>query len=162
VARAGVAVVLMHNRGRSVDMYERAQYADIIAEVASELTLRDQAARDAGIAADRIILDPGVGFAKRASHSFAVIAALPRLVSLGRPLLSGPSRKSFLTKAVGDRLPAGRVWATAAAVTASILRGAHIVRVHDVKPMVDVVRVADEIAACQSGQPAEGKEHQDG
>ena len=152
VARAGVAVVLMHNRGRSADMYERAEYSDVATEVASELATRDRAARDAGIDADRIILDPGVGFAKRASHSFAVLAALPHLATLGRPILSGPSRKSFLTNAVGDRLPDERVWATAAAVTASVLLGDHILRVHDVKQMVDVVRVADAIA----GQRAKG------
>jgi dihydropteroate synthase len=158
VARAGVAVVLMHNRGRSADMYERAQYADVAADVASELSLRVAAAREAGIAADRIILDPGVGFAKEASQSFAVLAGLPRVAAMGRPILCGPSRKSFLTKAIGDRVPDGRVWATAAAVTASVLLGAHIVRVHDVKPMVDVVRVADAIA----GQRAEGKGQREG
>jgi dihydropteroate synthase len=162
IARAGVAVILMHNRGRSADMYERAQYSDVAAEVASELSQRVAAAREAGIAADRIILDPGVGFAKRASQSFAVLAALPRVAAVGRPILCGPSRKSFLIKAIGDRAPDGRVWATAAAVAASVLLGAHIVRVHDVKPMVDVVRVADEIAAVQSGQRAEGKGQREG
>jgi dihydropteroate synthase len=146
VARAGVAMILLHTRGRSADMYARAEYADVVAEVTAELSARDAAAREAGISADRIILDPGLGFAKRAAHSFAMLAALPRIASLGRPILSGPSRKSFLTAAIGDRPPDGRVWATAAAVTASVLLGAHIVRVHDVKEMVDVVRVADEVA----------------
>jgi dihydropteroate synthase len=158
VASAGVALILMHNRGRSADMYARAHYEDVAAEVTSELSLRDAAAREAGIATDRIILDPGVGFAKRASHSFAVLAALPRLAAVGRPILCGPSRKSFLTSAIGDRAPADRLWATAAAVTASVLLGTHIVRVHDVKEMVDVVRVADAIA----GQRAEGNGQREG
>ena len=157
VARAGVPVVLMHNRGRSADMYARARYLDVAAEVASELSSSEAAARNAGIAGDRIILDPGIGFAKRASHSFAVLAGLPRLAALGRPILCGPSRKSFLSAAIGERAPEDRVWATAAAITASVLFGAHIVRVHDVKQMMDVVRVADEIAAARSGQRAEGK-----
>jgi dihydropteroate synthase len=146
VARTGVAVVLMHNRGRSADMYAQARYENAAGEVATELAARDGAARDAGIRSDRIILDPGLGFAKRALHSYTVLAALPHLAALGRPVLSGPSRKSFLTTAIGERPAADRVWATAAAVTASVLLGAHIVRVHDVKQMVDVARVADQIA----------------
>ena len=154
VARAGVAMILLHTRGRSADMYARAEYADVVAEVTAELSARDAAAREAGITADRIILDPGLGFAKRAVHSFAVLGALPRIASLGRPILSGPSRKSFLSAAIGDRPPDERVWATAAAVTASVLLGAHIVRVHDVKEMVDVVRVADEVA-MHEGRRAE-------
>jgi dihydropteroate synthase len=156
IAQKGVAVILMHTRGRSADMYARAEYTDVVAEVAAELSLRDAAAREAGITADRIILDPGLGFAKRASHSFAVVAALPRLASLGRPILCGPSRKSFLTHAIGDRPPDDRVWATAAAVTASVLLGAHVVRVHDVKAMVDVVRVADSIVGTTGSTGATG------
>jgi dihydropteroate synthase len=145
VARQRAAVVLMHNRGRSRDMYELAKYGDPAGEVAAELDLRVKAAVAAGVSPERIILDPGLGFAKRAEHSLAVLAGLPRLAVLGRPLLLGPSRKSFLQSAIGERPAADRVWATAAAVTASVLLGAHIVRVHDVKAMVDVVRAADAI-----------------
>jgi len=145
VARRGAAVVLMHNRGRSRDMYAEAVYADVAAEVSRELADRAQAAEAAGIAHDRIIVDPGLGFAKRAEHSLAALAGLDRLAALGYPILSGPSRKSFLTSGLGDLPPRDRVWGTAAAVTASVLLGAHIVRVHDVKEMVQVVRVADQI-----------------
>lgn len=145
VARRQAAVILMHNRGRSREMYEFAKYRDPPGEVAAELEARVKAAMASGISADRIILDPGLGFAKRAEHSLAVLAGLPRLAALGRPLLCGPSRKSFLQSAIGERPPHDRVWATAAAVTASILLGAHIVRVHDVKAMADVVRAADAI-----------------
>ncbi len=143
IARRGAAVVLMHNRGRSSDMYAQASYDDVAAEVAAELGARAAAAIAAGIAAERIILDPGLGFAKLAEHTFAALAGLPVLAALGFPILSGPSRKSFLERATGTRPAAERQWGTAAAVAASVLLGAHIVRVHDVAPMVDVVRVAD-------------------
>jgi dihydropteroate synthase len=140
-------------------MYARATYEDPVAEVAAELQGRVRMAVDAGIDRDRIMVDPGIGFAKRAEHSLAVIAGLARLAAVvGRPILSGPSRKSFLTAALGDVPPRERVWGTAAAVTASILHGAHIVRVHDVAEMVQVARVADDIdRAGGRGQVAEGR-----
>jgi dihydropteroate synthase len=144
-ARRQAAVILMHNRGRSREMYEFAQYADVAADVAAELRARVDAAVAAGIARERIIVDPGLGFAKRAEHSYAALAGLPVIAGVGRPILSGPSRKSFLQAAIGERPPADRVWATAAAVAAAVLLGAHLVRVHDVKAMVDVVRAADRI-----------------
>lgn len=143
IARRGAAVVLMHTRGRSQDMYGLAEYADVAGEVVAELAGRDARARAAGIDASRIVLDPGIGFAKRAEHSSAMLAGLERLHALARPILVGPSRKSFLQRAIGERLPASRDWATAAAVTACVFAGAHIVRVHTVAAMVDVVRVAD-------------------
>ena len=121
------------------------------AEVARELADRARAAEAAGIAHDRIILVPGLGFAKREEHSLAALAGLESLTALGYPVLSGPSRKSFLKSGLGDVPPHERVWGTAAAVTVSVLLGAHIVRVHDVKEMVQVVRVADEIVARLAG-----------
>jgi dihydropteroate synthase len=148
VARRGAAVVLMHNRGRSQTMYAEAQYADVVAEVTAELEARGRVAALAGIAADRIIYDPGFGFAKQAAHSLELLAGLSRLHALGRPILSGPSRKSFLAAAAGPLPAPARVWGTAAAVTASILAGAHIVRVHDVPAMVQVARTADAILAA--------------
>lgn len=143
IARRGAAVVLMHNRGRSRDMYAAADYQDVVADVIRELAESGARARAAGVEAERIVYDPGLGFAKRAEHSWALVARFGELHQLGRPLVSGPSRKSFLTRATGDRAPADRIWGTAAAVTASVLAGAHIVRVHDVLAMRDVVRVAD-------------------
>ncbi len=145
VARRGAAVVLMHNRGRSQTMYAEAEYGDVVLEVIAELAERGRVAQAAGIPANRIIYDPGFGFAKKAAHSLELLSALSRLHALGGPLLSGPSRKSFLAPASGDVPPGDRVWSTAAAVTASILAGAHIVRVHDVKEMVQVARTADAI-----------------
>jgi dihydropteroate synthase len=148
VARRGAAVILMHTRGRSSDMYAGAVYEDVMAEVTHELGARVQAAVDAGIRRDRIVVDPGLGFAKRAEHSLAALAGLSRLSALGLPVLCGPSRKSFLKAALGDVPPRDRVWGTAAAVTAAVLAGAHIVRVHDVAAMVQVARTADAIRAA--------------
>ncbi len=150
IAGCGAAVVLMHNRGRSREMYREAGYADAPAEIAAELAEAVGRALAAGIPREAIILDPGIGFAKRAEHSYAALAGLDRVAALDRPILSGPSRKSFLNAATGDRSPAQREWGTAAAVAASVLLGAHIVRVHGVAEMVDVVRVADRIRSASS------------
>jgi dihydropteroate synthase len=145
VAARGAALVLMHTRGRSRDMYQEAHYGDVTTEVTRELQRSVERAVGQGIPLERLIVDPGLGFAKRASHSLTALAHTERFAALGRPLLVGPSRKSFLTAAIGDRPPTEREWATAAAVTTAILGGAHIVRVHRVPEMVDVVRVADAI-----------------
>ena len=145
VAETGAALVLMHTRGRSREMYENAVYDDVAAEVAQELEAAIVRAAAAGVRREAIIVDPGFGFAKRAEHSYEMLAHLPRLAPLDRPILSGPSRKSFLKQAIGDRPPAEREWGTAAAVAASVMLGAHIVRVHGVRAMADVVRVVDRL-----------------
>jgi dihydropteroate synthase len=150
VAETGAALVLMHTRGRSREMYENAVYEDVAAEVAHELEAAMVKAAASGVNRDAIIVDPGFGFAKRAGHSYTMLAQLSRLASLDRPILSGPSRKSFLKQAVGDRPPADREWATAAAVAASAIAGAHIVRVHGVRAMADVVRVVDQLRASSA------------
>ena len=144
-ARAGAGLILMHGRGRSKDMYQEARYASVPQEVAGELRASLERALAAGVARQSVILDPGLGFAKRPEHSYAALAALPMFSALGCPLLAGPSRKSFLNAVIGERAPRDRDMATAAAVTAAVLLGAHIVRVHNVPDMVDVVRVADAI-----------------
>ena len=151
-AETGAALVLMHTRGRSREMYVRAVYRDVVGEVRLELEEAMARALIAGVNRDSLVFDPGFGFAKRAEHSYSLLAGLPALAAAGRPILSGPSRKSFLKDALGDRLPADRVWGTAAAVSASVLLGAHIVRVHDVRAMVDVIRVADRIRAAGAGE----------
>lgn len=146
VAASGAPIVLAHTRGRSLDMYQHASYHDVLGEVLDELRESVAFATAAGIPAERIILDPGLGFAKEASHSYEVLARLDAFAELGRPLLVGPSRKSFLARPLGGAVPSHeRDWATAAAVAAAVLAGAHIVRVHAVREMVHVVRVADEI-----------------
>lgn len=148
IAESGAAVVLMHNRGRSRNMYGSAAYTDVAGEVVTELQAAIGRATGAGIARDSIVVDPGFGFAKRAAQTWEALARLDRVAALDRPVLAGPSRKSFLTEAIGERAPSDREWGTAAAVTACVLFGAHIVRVHDVREMVDVVRVADRIRAA--------------
>ncbi|OFW08005.1 MAG: dihydropteroate synthase [Acidobacteria bacterium RIFCSPLOWO2_02_FULL_67_36] len=148
-AESGAALVLMHNRGRSRDMYKKAVYSDVPREVTAELAAAIDRATSAGVARESIVLDPGFGFSKRAEHSFEALARLDAIAALDRPILSGPSRKSFLKEALGDRPPIGREWGTAAAVAASVLLGAHIVRVHGVRDMADVVRVADRIRAAR-------------
>lgn len=148
-AERGAALVLMHTRGRSKDMYGLAEYEDAPAEVARELAEAVNRAERAGVARDRIIVDPGLGFAKRAEHSYSMLAHLDVVAALDRPILCGPSRKSFLTAAIGERRPLDREWGTAAAVAAAVFFGAHIVRVHDVRAMADVVRVADRIRVAR-------------
>ena len=146
VARRGAALILMHTRGRSEDMYQQASYLEVVDEIRDELRESLAFATAAGVSRDAIIVDPGLGFAKEPAHSYEALARLHEFAELGRPLLSGPSRKSFLSKAVGRSLPASeRDWGTAAAVAASVLAGAHIVRVHAVAEMAQVARVADEI-----------------
>ena len=146
VARSGAALVLMHTRGSSSSMYDQAVYGDVVAEVVEELRESIRRASDAGVASEQLIVDPGVGFAKRPEHSYGVLARLREFAAaLDRPVLVGPSRKSFMREAVGGRPAIDRDWGTAAAVTAAVLAGAHIVRVHGVAEMVQVVRVAEEI-----------------
>jgi dihydropteroate synthase len=140
------ALVLMHMRGRPRTMYAEAAYDDVVRDVSGELAASVTAAVRAGVDRGHLIADPGIGFAKHAAHSYGVLARLPELAAaLDLPVLVGPSRKSFMREAVQGRPPAGRDWGTAAAVTAAVLAGAHIVRVHAVAEMVQVVRVADEI-----------------
>jgi dihydropteroate synthase len=146
VAAAGAALVIMHGRGTPKTMNVEAAYDDLMADVAGELRESVSLATAAGVPIERIIVDPGVGFAKRPSHSYGVLARLPELAAaLARPILVGPSRKSFMREAVGGRPAPERDWGTAAAVTAAVLGGAHIVRVHAPAAMVQVVRVAEEI-----------------
>jgi dihydropteroate synthase len=115
-------------------------------------------ALSAGVAVERVIVDPGIGFAKRAADSYGVLAGLSGLAAaLGRPVLVGPSRKSFMREALGDRPPGERDWGTAAAVTAAVLNGAHIVRVHAVAEMAQVVRVAEAIRQAASATHVEGR-----
>ena len=126
-------------------MYKDANYVSVHKEMVDELRGSFDCATAAGVRRECIVLDPGLGFSKRPEHSYEALAALPALAALGCPLLVGPSRKSFLSAAIGARDPGERDMATAASVTAAVLLGAHIVRVHNVPAMVDVVRVADAI-----------------
>jgi dihydropteroate synthase len=149
-ADTGAALILMHNRGRSREMYREAVYANVPDEIVSELESAIQSAVRMGVKREAIVVDPGLGFAKRAEHTYTALAHLDRIQRLDRPILCGPSRKSFLEKAIGERGVSEREWGTAAAVAATVLLGAHIVRVHAVREMVDVVRVVDRIRQAAS------------
>jgi dihydropteroate synthase len=144
VAERDVPVVLMHLRGGFETMHERPAYGDVMGEVASELEEALGRGFSAGIREERMIVDPGIGFGKNAAHSLEVLRRLPELHRLGRPVLVGPSRKSFIGAVLKNEV-GERVMGTAAAVAASVLGGAHIVRVHDVREMGQVVRVMDAI-----------------
>jgi dihydropteroate synthase len=146
VARNGAALILMHTRGRSKDMYRLATYTDVVDEVLDELRESVAFATGAGVARGRVLIDPGLGFAKEPAHSFEVLGRLHEFGDLNRPIVVGSSRKGFLTRPMGRDVPAGeRDWLTAGSVGAAALSGAHIVRVHAVREMAQVVRVADEI-----------------
>jgi len=143
VAVRSVPAILMHTRGRPQDMYAHAEYGDVVGEVTADIQLAVDRAVQSGVSRGQLIVDPGLGFAKRAEQSLEVLAGLERFASLGLPLLVGPSRKSFMTLATGPLPFEERDWPTAAAVTAAVLGGAHIVRIHAVEKMIHVVRVAD-------------------
>ncbi|MCO1613692.1 dihydropteroate synthase [Micromonospora sp. CPM1] len=146
VRDAGCPWVLMHWRGHSRGMRELATYTDVVAEVRDELSRRVDAALAAGVAADRIIVDPGLGFAKTAAHNWALSARLPELVDLGFPVLFGASRKSYLGRLLADpagesRPTAGREAATVATSVLAVAAGAWGVRVHDVRATADALAV---------------------
>ena len=138
-ARRGCALVLMHNQ-------DGTEYAgDVMAEIKRVLAEATRRALDAGVARERILVDPGIGFGKTADHNWEVISRLEELRELNQPILIGTSRKSFIGKLL-DLPVADRMEGTAATVAASVLRGADVVRVHDVRVMTRVVRVSDRIA----------------
>jgi dihydropteroate synthase len=148
IAKRGVPVVLMHNRGRSQQMYREASYQNIDEEIVTELRIAIDRAVDAGISREQIVVDPGLGFAKHARQSTVALADLPCLSSLDRPILVGASRKSFLESMLGARSPDNREWGTAGAVAVAAFLGAHIIRVHDVSAHRDVVRVVDTLRSA--------------
>ncbi|HKR34522.1 MAG TPA: dihydropteroate synthase [Steroidobacteraceae bacterium] len=148
-ADTGAAICLMHMQGEPRTMQVDPRYDDVVAEVRGFLHERAEACRAAGIARDRLAIDPGIGFGKRLEHNLALLADLPALVGLGWPVLVGVSRKSMfgalLGRAVDERVAGG-----VAMTTAAVLNGASIVRTHDVAPTVDAVKVA--VALKQAGK----------
>ena len=144
VAEHGIPLILMHMKGLPKNMQKNPTYTDLIGEIYEFLDERVETAVEAGIARDRIIVDPGIGFGKKWPDNFILLSRLKQFHGLGCPLLIGVSRKSFIGWAL-NRPEDDRVMGTAAAVAASILKGAHIVRVHDVKEMVQVVQIVDRI-----------------
>jgi len=143
-ATAGAGVVLMHSRGTVSEMgtYTHARYDDVVGEVFGELRARVGEARAAGVVDECIVIDPGIGFAKRAEHSLALLAALPALADWGYPVLVGLSRKRFLGDLAGVSTPTERLHATVGANVAALDLGARIFRVHDVAPNRQALDVA--------------------
>ncbi|NED95410.1 dihydropteroate synthase [Phytoactinopolyspora alkaliphila] len=148
VADAGVPIILMHWRAHARHMQEHTEYADVVADVIAELLPRVDAAVAAGVAPERIVIDPGLGFAKTWQHNWTILARLAEIVGTGHPVLVAASRKTFLGELLADpvsgerRAPAGRDAATAALSTTIALDRAWCVRVHDVPASLDAVRVA--------------------
>jgi dihydropteroate synthase len=145
--RRGVPLILMHMRGEPQTMQKKAFARDVMKDVTQGLRVAISQARRAGVRKSQIIVDPGIGFGKSFKQNYELLRKLPEIAKLGYPLMVGTSRKGFLGATLarnGEPAPAEeRIWATAATVTASILGGAHIVRVHDVAEMVQVARTAD-------------------
>jgi dihydropteroate synthase len=159
VASAGVPFVVMHWRGASDRMDQLARYADVVTDVRTELAARVRDLVDSGVDPHRLVLDPGLGFAKRAEHNWSLLARLEELHELGLPVLVGASRKRFLgTLLAGPdgepRPPVERDAATAATSTLAAAAGAWCVRVHDVPPTADAVRVV--AAAAAAARPSTG------
>ncbi len=145
VAALGVPYVAMHWRGHSAGMQSRAVYDDVVPEVCAELTERAAAADAAGV--HGLVLDPGLGFAKTAEHNWSVLQGLSALTALGRPLLVGASRKAFLGALLDGRPEIGRDAASAAVAVLAAQAGAWAVRVHDVRPSADAVRIVARMSA---------------
>ena len=145
VAEERAGVVLMHSRGTRDLLHRQSRMADPVGEVAGGLQSSAEKARGAGIPANSIVIDPGIGFGKAAEESVEVLKSLSRFSKIGYPLLVGTSRKSFIRIMTSDR-PEARNWGTAATIVAAIMNGAHIVRVHDVRQARSLSDVTDRLA----------------
>ncbi len=145
VAQAGAGLVLMHMQGTPDTMQHAPRYDDVVGEVAQFLAERVRFAIDHGVAKDRIVVDPGIGFGKTLDHNLDLLANLRVFTELGYPLLVGPSRKGFIGQ-LTDQSVEERGWGTAGVVALAVEQGANILRVHDVGPMKDVAKVAVAIA----------------
>lgn len=145
VAALGVPLVLMHLRGNPQTMQQLTDYDDVIGDILTVLQSRLEAAIACGIDRTRLVIDPGIGFAKTYSQNLEILRRLPELRVLGCPLLVGVSRKSFIGHLLNQPDPQKRVWGTAAACCAAIVGGADLLRVHDVRELKEVCRVADAV-----------------
>ena len=149
--RNRVPVILMHMRGEPGTMQKQPFARNAVRDVLGGLKRSIAIARRAGVSKSQIVLDPGIGFGKSFRQNYELIARLPEIGRLGFPILIGTSRKAFLGKTLDGKPPEERIWGTAATVAASILAGAHIVRVHDVAEMVQVARVSDKVLEAMRG-----------
>jgi len=147
VRASGAAAVAMHMRGTPADMAGRSEYRNVRAEVYEALASATARAESDGIPAERILIDPGLGFAKTGPQSLEILGHLGEFRSLGYAVVVGASRKSFLGAALGGGAVDERLEASVAAAVVAALHGAHVVRVHDVAPTVRALRVADALRA---------------
>ena len=145
VAEYKVPVVVMHIKGAPKDMQKNPVYEALMPEIMDSLRESIRFAMESGVPEDKIIIDPGIGFGKTPENNLEIIHNLQGLTLLEKPVLIGPSRKAFIGKVLGDVPPTARLEGTAAAVAVSIMNGANIIRVHDVKEMARVAKVADAI-----------------
>ncbi|MDE3137210.1 MAG: dihydropteroate synthase [Acidobacteriota bacterium] len=141
--RHKLPVILMHMRGTPKTMQKRPFARNVVRDVRAGLEAAIRRAVDGGLERRRLLIDPGIGFGKSFRQNFELLARLWEFADLGLPIVVGTSRKMFVGSAIGGAVAKERVWGTAATVTAAVLGGAHIVRVHDVREMVQVVKVAD-------------------
>ena len=141
VARRGVPVVLMHMQGTPATMQDAPSYSDVVVETIAFLRERVAAAQAVGIELGKILLDPGIGFGKAQAHNLELLRRQREFLALGRPIVIGTSRKGFIGRITGEAEPSKRLYGTAASVALAVANGAAIVRVHDVGPMVQVVRM---------------------
>jgi len=145
VGRRGVPIVLMHMLGRPKTMQNRPEYKDVVTDVRRFLVERIEAAVSAGVARERVIVDPGIGFGKRLEHNLTLLGNLGALAALGRPVLVGPSRKSFIGHLTGEQDPSRRLGGTLAACLAAWRQGASLFRVHDVAAVRQAIMVTEGI-----------------
>jgi dihydropteroate synthase len=155
VSEYKVPVIIMHIKGRPKDMQQNPVYEALIPEIMDYLRISIRLANKFGIPDDKIIIDPGIGFGKTFEHNLEIIKNLKEFTLLGKPIAVGVSRKAFIGKILGDVPPSERLEGTAAAVAISIFNGANIVRVHDVKEMARVAKVAD---AIKNGVPKKSQD----
>ena len=144
-ASSGAGLILMHMQGQPKTMQVSPNYDDVVAEVGDFLLTQAQAAQAAGVARERIVIDPGIGFGKTLQHNLALIRGLAKLRGRGYPVLLGASRKAMLGTITGGKPAEERLWATIGAHVAGAMLGADLVRVHDVEPVRDAILVADAV-----------------
>ncbi|MFM8524180.1 MAG: dihydropteroate synthase [Cyanobacteriota bacterium] len=152
IAEAGCPYVLMHSRGDSRTMDQLASYGDVVREVIQALLEATERALAAGIRQEQILWDPGLGFAKDTDHNLALLEGLNTITSQRFPVLLGPSRKRFIGAVLEEPRPRARLWGTAAVICRAVSAGVRVVRVHDVAPIVQTVRMAEVLWPLRSGR----------
>lgn len=145
IANSGCAAVCMHTSGHPSEMQKKTEYGDIFEEILKYLRSSIEKLESRGFPAANIIVDPGIGFGKTAEQNITIIAGLGKFAALGKPIMVGPSRKSFIGHYTGKTKPQDRLFGTCGAVAAAVMNGANFLRVHDVKECIDLLKIVDAI-----------------